>query len=115
MPNTPHDHEDMTTARRRPGDRWPAYTAFEVETINHDHTEAPPCHGGSDRHPLDYRPPTDDQVRSMQRVVSGIKAAWAAIEHDCPPSAERTLALRSLQEARSRANEAILGITLPGR
>lgn len=64
-------------------------------------------------HPLDYQAPTEEQRKAMREVAFELKRAWGMIELKCPPSAERTLALRALQEARSRANEAILGITIP--
>lgn len=96
----PYDSVETLTVDGRP--------PVEVTPVRHmhDHADLP-------LHPLDYSPPSAAQIEQMRGVVEGLKLAWNAIERHCPASAERTLALRAIQEARSRANEAILGITIP--
>jgi hypothetical protein len=60
------------------------------------------------KHPFFYYAPTEDQVKTMQAVNEKIRAAYEAVNSLIPPSADRTLAIRKLQEARMWANCAIV-------
>jgi hypothetical protein len=84
-----------------------------VVSNTHGRPLAPVLGTDRDSHPLDYQAPTAEERYRIEAVTNAIKSAWCSIGAHCPPSAERMLALRALQEARSRANEAILGITIP--
>lgn len=54
-----------------------------------------------------YHPPIGDQPRRYKGINNITKQAVEMIMQYCPPSAERTLAVRSLQQARMWANCAI--------
>lgn len=54
-----------------------------------------------------YHAWTKEQVEAGQKVRDGLKAAAQAIIENVPPSADRTVALRKLREARMDANSAI--------
>lgn len=56
------------------------------------------------KHPLDYQRPSVKQTRSMEYLAPFFKATWEAILDVSPNCAERTLALRKLQECRMWAN-----------
>jgi hypothetical protein len=76
--------------------------------------------------PFEYRKPTAEQAEQMAELSKLFEAAYvfmagmdcrsdtlgSSVTHRIRPSAERTLAIRKLQEARMWANVAILGITL---
>lgn len=48
----------------------------------------------------------------MRTLTAGLNSVLRFVESDIAPSAERTLAIRKLQEFRMWANVAILGIGL---
>lgn len=58
--------------------------------------------------PMRYIDSTGEQVDHHKIVENGISAAYHAVLEACPQSAERTLAIRKLQEARMWANAAIV-------
>lgn len=60
------------------------------------------------RGPFDYQQPTATQIRQIQVVRVGLKCAYDTILGMVPPSAERTLAIRKLEEAAMWANKAIV-------
>jgi hypothetical protein len=60
--------------------------------------------------PFDYKKPGDYQVTIMASLAENYKTVYAALLA-IEPSAERTLAIRKLQESRMWANVSILGIT----
>lgn len=55
-----------------------------------------------------YQQPTADQVAAMQATLPPFMAIYDAVLANVPNGADRTLALRHLQEARMWANRAIL-------
>lgn len=57
--------------------------------------------------PFEYRAPNQRQIVNMQAVAASLATTYWTIMHGCPDSAEKTLAIRSLQEARMWANAAI--------
>ncbi len=63
-------------------------------------------------HPFTYRQPTPDQVVLMAALSEFMSDVYEEILAVIEPSAERTLAIRKLQESRMWANVAILGITI---
>jgi len=65
----------------------------------------------SDNHPFEYRRPTNDQAELMSAVSVSMRKAYDLIVAEVPASAERTLAVRKLQESRMWINVAILGST----
>jgi hypothetical protein len=59
--------------------------------------------------PMQYIDTDDEQkVRGFHDVNDAAKAMYDVIRANCPRSAERTLAIRKLQEARMWANAAIV-------
>jgi hypothetical protein len=62
-------------------------------------------------HPFEYQAPSEDHVEQMA-FVSRVCLAVYDVMMCIDPSAERTLAIRKLQEARMWANAAILGVTI---
>jgi hypothetical protein len=58
--------------------------------------------------PMRYIDSTPEQVDRHKMVEATITSAYDAILEACPRSAERTLAIRKLQEARFWANAAIV-------
>ncbi len=65
------------------------------------------------RPPLDidllftYHPPKGDQAERYQRITVAAKAFAEVLVDCCPVSAEFTIAIQKLQEARMTANSAI--------
>ena len=59
-----------------------------------------------------YHAPDPEQIEAMKNVRSAAKALAMVIDEDVPPSADRTDAMRKLQECVNTANRAI---TLRGR
>lgn len=55
-----------------------------------------------------YRKPTKAEVARMSDINEAIKFAAIRLFHNCPENAERTIALRALEEARMRANQSII-------
>lgn len=55
-----------------------------------------------------YRKPTDEEVAVMGSISDALKQVAQTIELALPPSAERTLALRKLQEGRMWTNAAVI-------
>jgi hypothetical protein len=55
-----------------------------------------------------YRKPTDEEVAVMGSISDALKQVAKTIELALPPSAERTLALRKLQEGRMWTNAAVI-------
>jgi hypothetical protein len=62
--------------------------------------------------PFQYQAPTPEQVRTMEILAGDCEVVYQGLLLSAPPSAERTLAIRKLQECRMWANAAILGITI---
>lgn len=60
------------------------------------------------KNPMEYIDTPPERVYLHKQVEEGITAAYTAILDACPHSAERTLAIRKLQEARMWANAAIV-------
>jgi hypothetical protein len=60
--------------------------------------------------PFEYRKPTEEEIKHMTNLRTDIEAAYQFLMKVAKPSAERTLAIRKLQEARMWGNVAILGI-----
>lgn len=59
-----------------------------------------------------YHPPDGDMVLKMQEIRDAAKALARVIDRNVPPSADRTDAVRKLQECVNTANR---GIVLRGR
>jgi hypothetical protein len=55
-----------------------------------------------------YHKPTDAQTDAMKHFTSVCESLVAFIDATCPASAEMTLALRKLEEARMRFNQAVV-------
>ena len=49
-----------------------------------------------------YHAPTPDQIEKLKAVRQAAKALAVAIDASCPPSADRTAAMRDLQTAVAR-------------
>jgi hypothetical protein len=62
--------------------------------------------------PFAYHAPTDDEVSTMLTTAELLTRVYTFLTDALPPSAERTLAIRKLQEARMWANAAVVGITI---
>lgn len=60
------------------------------------------------KHPFEYQKPTEDHVDLIAQVREAFKAAYGEILHSVPACAERTLAIRKLEEASMWANKAIV-------
>jgi hypothetical protein len=54
-----------------------------------------------------YHKPNEDQRRRMEAINTKATEFAASLWDNCPESAERTLALRAVEEARMRANQSI--------
>ena len=54
-----------------------------------------------------YHPVSKDQMQRNVEIMSSAKMLALLIEAHCPPSSERTLALRKLQECVMWANSSI--------
>lgn len=63
-------------------------------------------------HPFRYKVPLAEQVQTMAELAEYFSETYEQILHRIDPSAERTLAIRRLQEARMWANASVLGITI---
>lgn len=61
-------------------------------------------------HPFEYRKPTEEQANLMSDLSAQFAEAYDCLLEVAVASAERTLAIRKLQEARMWANVAILEI-----
>lgn len=57
---------------------------------------------------FEYHAPTPQQVESMKRVREAAKALALVIDEFCPPSADRTDAMRQLQNCNMTANRSIV-------
>jgi hypothetical protein len=66
-------------------------------------------------HPFEYQKPTDEQASDMAEISLIFRQCYDWIEEYVKPSAERTLAIRKLQETRMWTNVAILGIQIKDR
>jgi hypothetical protein len=58
--------------------------------------------------PFEYRAPEPGQVEAIQKVREACKATYDVILSQVPQSAERTLAIRKLEECSMWANKAIV-------
>jgi hypothetical protein len=58
--------------------------------------------------PFEYHAPDDDQVERIRRVRTALGIAYETLLKDVPPGAERTLAVRKLEEASMWANKAVV-------
>ena len=59
------------------------------------------------QNPFIYHAPSGDQVRRIENIRSVMTDAFNAVKFNVPDSAERTLAIRKLEEASMWANKAI--------
>ena len=57
---------------------------------------------------FEYHAPTAEQVERMDAIRRAAKGLALAIDENCPPSADRTAAMRDLQTAVHTANRAIV-------
>ena len=64
--------------------------------------------GGSLKHPFVYQAPTPEQVVKIQEIRRLCDALYDALVAELPSSAERTLAVRKLEECSMWANKAIV-------
>jgi hypothetical protein len=55
-----------------------------------------------------YHAPTPEMVEKLKTVRTAAKALAVAIDESCPPSADRTAAMRDLQTAVNTANRSIV-------
>lgn len=53
---------------------------------------------------FEYHPPTNETIPKFREVTEACIAAAIVIDRVCPPSADRTVAIRHLQDARMSAN-----------
>jgi hypothetical protein len=60
------------------------------------------------RHPFEYQAPTDEQIMNITNVRTACTIVFKTILDSVPPCAERTLAIRKLEEASMWANKAIV-------
>lgn len=60
------------------------------------------------RHPFEYQQPTPVHVEHLQTVRQQFKDTYELLLVTVPPCAERTLAIRKLEEASMWANKAIV-------
>lgn len=60
------------------------------------------------QNPFDYRKPTDDEAEAMKVVSNHLKADWEMMSNLTPGSAELTLAMRAMQQARMWFNAAVI-------
>jgi hypothetical protein len=60
------------------------------------------------RNPFEYQKPGGNQIVQIEEVRQSMRATYTAILENVPPSAERTLAIRKLEEASMWANKAIV-------
>lgn len=60
------------------------------------------------RHPFEYQAPTPEQILSLQTMRESFKNTYDLMLVAVPSSAERTLAIRSLEVASMWANKAIV-------
>ena len=58
--------------------------------------------------PFEYRPPTDEQIEAMQTISDKLADLYEYICVAVPRSAERTLGIRKLQEARMWLNASLV-------
>jgi hypothetical protein len=63
-------------------------------------------------HPFKYHAPDSAQAATMEDLAEEYAEVYEQILASAASSAERTLAIRRLQESRMWANVAILGITI---
>jgi hypothetical protein len=56
---------------------------------------------------FDFHPWTDDQIAAGKAVRAALGNAFQVVIRNVPPSADRTVALRKIREARMDANSAI--------
>jgi hypothetical protein len=61
-----------------------------------------------DRQPFDYQRPTEDSVGKITAVRGALRDAYAVLLVAVPECAERTLAIRKLEECSMWANKAIV-------
>ena len=61
-----------------------------------------------ERHPFEYQRPTAGSVRRIGEVRDALKEAYAVLLAEVPECAERTLAVRKLEECSMWANKAIV-------
>jgi hypothetical protein len=60
------------------------------------------------KHPFEYQAPTPEQVAAITSVRESCKALYVTLKADVPSCAERTLAIRALEECSMWANKAIV-------
>lgn len=60
------------------------------------------------KHPFEYQKPTDEQVGRMSMVRELCNQTYQVLLSEVPACAERTLAIRKLEEASMWANKAVV-------
>jgi hypothetical protein len=60
------------------------------------------------KHPFDYHRPSADQVERITAIREACKACYDVIQENAPASADRTLAVRALEQCSMWANKAIV-------
>lgn len=78
-----------------------------------DHPQPTPIQGGTivrpDTHPaLEYHAPTEEQIKAIKTIRAALSEAMYAITDTVPQCAERTLALRHIEDAAIWSNKAIV-------
>lgn len=58
-------------------------------------------------HPFEYEAPSEDGTRRIQEVRTALKQAYEQILKSVPRCAERTTAIRKLEECSMWANKAV--------
>lgn len=104
-PHAPEGNTDYTTGAP-PNDFPEAAAAMGMKPLGMREGTSP---DEMIRDPMEYID-TDDpaKVRAFQSINQACYETYRAILEDAPPSAERTLAIRKLQEARMWANAAVV-------
>lgn len=62
----------------------------------------------TDSNPFEYHAPTPEQTENIKAVRNELNAAYLVLLSLVPQSAERTLAIRKLEECSMWANKAIV-------
>lgn len=60
------------------------------------------------RGPFEYQAPTEQHIDAIQRVRAALNGAYLELSACVPTCAEKTLAIRKLEEASMWANKAIV-------
>lgn len=71
-----------------------------------EHPSGPILYRGQD--PFEYHKPTDEQTLSIMTVRQACRDLYQVLLAEVPPSAERTLAIRKLEECSMWSNKGIV-------